>query len=76
MIKNLFAVLSEDQINSLTKEERQTLTRLDEKLFPDYDKYVDAHMKQKSVVERVLERRREEEKENVQYQQMMESEFC
>lgn len=76
MIQNLFAVLSEDQINSLTKEERQTLTRLDEKLFPDYDKYVDAHMKQKSVVERVLERRREEEKENVQYQQMMESEFC
>lgn len=76
MIQNLFAVLSEDQINSLTQEERQTLTRLDEKLFPDYDKYVDAHMKQKSVVERVLERRREEEKENVQYQQMMESEFC
>ena len=76
MIQNLFSVLSEEQINSLTQEERQTLTRLDEKLFPDYDKYVDEHTKQKSVVERILERRREEEKENAQYKQMMESEFC
>ena len=76
MIQNLFSVLSEEQINSLTKEERQTLARLDEKLFPDYDKYVDEHTKQKSVVERIMERRRAEEKENVEYQQMMESEFC
>lgn len=76
MMQNLFSVLSEEQINSLTQEERQTLTRLDEKLFPDYDKYVDEHMKQKSVVERVLERHRAEERGNVEYQQMMESEFC
>ena len=76
MLQNLFSVLSEEQINSLTKEERQTLARLDEKLFPDYDKYVDEHMKQKSVVERVLERHRAEERGNVEYQQMMESEFC
>ena len=76
MIQNLFSVLSEEQINSLTKEERQTLARLDEKLFPDYEKYVDEHTKQKSVVERIMERRRAEEKENVEYQQMMESEFC
>ena len=75
MMQNLFSVLSEEQINSLTQEERQTLTRLDEKLFPDYDKYVDEHMKQKSVVERVLERHRAEERGNVEYQQMMESEF-
>ena len=75
MIQNLFSVLSEEQINSLTQEERQTLTRLDEKLFPDYDKYVDEHMKQKSVVERVLERHRAEERGNVEYQQMTESEF-
>ncbi|MBR4921690.1 MAG: hypothetical protein IKY01_07020 [Prevotella sp.] len=76
MIQNLFSVLSEEQINSLTQEERQTLTRLDEKLFPDYDKYVDEHMKQKSMVERVLDRHRAEERGNVEYQQMMESEFC
>ncbi len=76
MLQNLFSVLSEAQINSLTKEERQTLARLDEKLFPDYDKYVDQHTKQKSVVERVLDRHRAEEKGNVEYQQMMESEFC
>lgn len=76
MMQNLFSVLSEEQINSLTKEERQTLTRLDEKLFPDYDKYVDEYTKQKSVVERVLERHRAEERGNVEYQQMMESEFC
>ena len=76
MIQNLFSVLSEEQINSLTKEERQTLARLDEKLFPDYDKYVDEHTKQNSVVERVLDRHRAEEKGNVEYQQMMESEFC
>lgn len=76
MLQNLFSVLTKEQIASLSQEERLFLTKIDEKLFPDYDKYVDAHMKQKSVVERVLERRREEEKENVQYQQMMESEFC
>lgn len=76
MMQNLFSVLSEEQINSLTNEERQTLYRLDEKLFPDYDKYVDEHTKQKSVVERVLERHRAEERGNVEYQQMMESEFC
>lgn len=76
MMQNLFSVLSEEQINSLTEEERQTLYRLDEKLFPDYDKYVDEHTKQKSVVERVLERHRAEERGNVEYQQMMESEFC
>ena len=76
MMQNLFSVLSEEQINSLTQEERQTLTRLDEKLFPDYDKYVDQHTKQKNVVERVLDRHRAEEKGNVEYQQMMESEFC
>ena len=76
MIQNLFSVLSEEQINSLTQEERQTLTRLDEKLFPNYDKYIDEYTKQKSMVERVLERHEAEKRGNVEYQQMMESEFC
>ena len=76
MLQNLFSVLTKEQIASLTQEERHTLTKLDEKLFPDYDKYVDEHTKQKSVVERVLERHRAEERGNVEYQQMMESEFC
>ena len=76
MLQNLFSVLTKEQIASLTQEERHTLTKLDEKLFPDYDKYVDEHTKQKSMVERVLERHRAEKRGNVEYQQMMESEFC
>lgn len=76
MIQNLFSVLSEEQINSLTKEERNTLTKLDEKLFPDYDKYVDEHMRVKSDVEKVMERRKKEAEADAEYQQMMESSFC
>lgn len=76
MIKNLFSVLSEEQISSLTKEERNTLTKLDEKLFPDYDKYVDEHMKVKSAVEKVMERRKKEETGDAEYRQLMESSFC
>ena len=75
MIQNLFSVLSEEQINSLTKEERNTLTKLDEKLFPDYDKYVDEHMRVKSDVETVMERRKKEAEADAEYQQMMESSF-
>lgn len=75
MIQNLFSVLSEEQINSLTKEERNTLTKLDEKLFPDYDKYVDEHMRVKSAVEEVLERRKKEAEDDAEYQQMMKSSF-
>lgn len=72
---NLFSVLSKEQIESLTKEERDTLTKLDEKLFPDYDKYVDEHMRQKSVVDRVFERRRAEEESDRAYSKQLESEF-
>lgn len=72
---NLFSVLSKEQIESLTKEERDTLTKLDEKLFPDYDKYVDEHMRQKSVVERVFERRKAEEEGDRAYSKQLESEF-
>ena len=75
MLQNLFSVLTKDQIASLTQEERNTLTRLDEKLFPDYDKYVDEHMRAKSDVERVLERRRKQEEGDLQYRQMTEQSF-
>lgn len=75
MLQNLFSVLSEEQLNSLTKEERQTLAKLDEKLFPDYDKYVDEHMRVKSDVEKVMERRKKEAEADAEYQQMMESSF-
>lgn len=75
MLQNLFSVLSEEQLNSLTKEERQTLAKLDEKLFPDYDKYVDEHMRVKSDVEKVIERRKKEAEADAEYQQMMESSF-
>lgn len=72
---NLFSVLSKEQIESLTKEERDTLTKLDEKLFPDYDKYVDEHMRQKSAVERVFERRKAEEEDDRAYRKEMEANF-
>lgn len=75
MIRNLFSVLSKEQIESLIKEERDTLTKLDEKLFPDYDKYVDEHMRQKSVVERVFERRKAEEEGDRAYRKELESRF-
>lgn len=75
MIQNLFSVLSEEQINSLTKEERNTLTKLDEKLFPDYPEYVTEHSRMKSDVEKVMERRRKEAEADAEYRQMMESSF-
>lgn len=34
-MKNLFSVLTEAQLNSLTKEEKDYLYNLDQKLFPD-----------------------------------------
>lgn len=76
MLQNLFSVLSEEQLNSLTKEERQTLAKLDEKLFPDYDKYVDEHMRAKSDVEKVMERRKKEAEADAEYRQFTESSFC
>ena len=75
MIKNLFSVLSEEQLNSLTKSERDVLYEIDQKLFPDYDKYVDEHTKQKSVVERVLERKKAEEQGDRAYSKELESRF-
>lgn len=75
MIQNLFSVLSKEQIASLTKEERHTLTKLDEKLFPNYPEYVEEHMRQKSVVDRVFERRRAEEEDDRAYSKQLESEF-
>ncbi len=75
MLQNLFSVLSEEQLNSLTKEERQTLAKLDEKLFPDYDKYVDEYMRVKSDVEKVMERRKKEAETDAEYRQFMESSF-
>jgi len=75
MVQNLFSVLSKEQIASLTQEERHTLTKLDEKLFPNYPEYVEEHMRQKSVVERVFERRRAEEESDRAYSKQLESEF-
>lgn len=75
MIQNLFSVLSQQQLDSLTKEERHTLTRLDEKLFPNYPEYVEEHMKQKSAVDRVFERRRAEEESDLAYSREIESQF-
>lgn len=75
MIQNLFSVLSKEQIASLTQEERHTLTKLDEKLFPNYPEYVEEHMRQKSVVERVFERRRAEEESDLAYSREIESQF-
>lgn len=75
MLQNLFSVLTKEQIASLTQEERHALTKLDEKLFPDYDKYVDEHMRQKSEVERVMERRKLQEADDAAYRTMTEASF-
>lgn len=76
MLQNLFSVLTKEQIASLTQEERHTLTKLDEKLFPNYPEYVDEHMRQKSVVERCFDRINKEKEDDLQYQKMMEDSFC
>lgn len=76
MLQNLFSVLTKEQIASLSQEERHFLTKIDEKLFPDYDKYVDEHMRAKSDVERCLERRNKQADDDLQYQKMMEADFC
>ena len=75
MLQNLFSVLTNEQIESLTQEERHMLTKLDEKLFPNYPEYVDEHMRTKSEVERVMERRKKEEEDDLHYKQMMEQSF-
>jgi len=75
MLQNLFSVLSEEQIASLTKEERNALTRIDEKLFPDFDKYVDEHMRAKSDIEKVMERRKQEQADDAAYRAMTEASF-
>lgn len=75
MLQNLFSVLSKEQIASLTQEERHTLTKLDEKLFPDYDKYVDLHMESKSIAERVIERHKAADEANSSYARELESQF-
>jgi len=75
MIQNLFSVLSQQQIASLTQEERHTLTKLDEKLFPDYPEYVTEHSRMKSDVEKVFERRRQEAQSDAEYQKMLEASF-
>ena len=49
--------------------------RLDEKLFPDYDKYVDLHMESENVVKRVLERHRAKDEDNGSYARELESQF-
>lgn len=75
MLQNLFSVLSQEQLDSLTREERTMLTRLDEKLFPDYDKYVDLHMESKSIAKRLLERHRAQDEDNSSYARELESQF-
>ena len=76
MVQNLFSVLNQAQLDSLTKEERTMLMRLDEKLFPDYDKYVDLHMESKSIAERVIERHKAADEANSSYARELESSFC
>ena len=76
MIQNLFSILSNEQINSLTSEERLTLTQIDKKLFPDYDLYVDRMQERTSIVDKLLDRRKKEAENDADYQKMIESSFC
>lgn len=70
MIKNLFSVLTSEQINGLSQEERNTLTELDKKLFPNLEEG-----EEKEWLKNRLKAMDEERKENENYQKSLEDSF-
>ncbi len=70
MIKNLFSVLTSEQINGLSQEERNTLTELDKKLFPNLEEG-----EENEWLKNRLEAMDEERKENENYQKSLEDSF-
>lgn len=73
-MKNLFSVLSEEQLKSLTKEERDQLYAIDQKLFPDGGGD-DTGLHNKDWLKKKLASMKAEEAENEKYAQEMEKTF-
>lgn len=67
-MKNLFSMLTEEQLNNLTKEERNQLFLIDQKLFPDEGTNMD-------WLTNKLKRMRQEEEESERYAREMEANF-
>ena len=68
-MKNLFSMLTEEQLNSLTKEERNQLFQIDQKLFPDDGRTSEDWLTAK------LQRMKQEEEESERYAREMEANF-
>lgn len=73
-MKNLFSVLTEAQLNSLTKEEKDYLYNLDQKLFPA-DGGGDEGLHNKEWLKKKLAAMDAERKENEFYAQELEKSF-
>lgn len=73
-MKNLFSVLTEAQLNSLTKEERDYLYNLDQKLFPA-DGGGDEGLHNQEWLKKKLAAMDTERKENEFYAQELEKSF-
>ena len=74
-LKNLFSVLTQQQLDSLSKQERDLLYQLDKKLFPHYSEYVDLMSEKQGEVERCLERCKTQAQADAEYQKMLEASF-
>lgn len=71
-MNNLFSVLTEAQLNSLSKEERDSLYAIDQKLFPDGG---GSGGGDNDWLKNKLSKMNEERKENENYAQQMEESF-
>ncbi len=71
-MKNLFSVLTPEQINGLSQEERHTLTELDKKLFPNLE---ESHEGSNEWLKKRLAQYRAEEEENAKYAKELEGSF-
>ena len=72
-MKNLFSMLSEAQMQSLTKEERDQLFKIDQKLFPDGDG--NGGDGDNTWLKKKLAAMDAERKENEKYAKEMEADF-
>lgn len=71
-MKNLFSVLTPEQINGLSQEERNTLTELDKKLFPNLE---DDDQKHNEWLKNKLAKMKAEEEESAKYAKELEDSF-
>lgn len=73
-MKNLFSVLTEEQLNSLSKEERDALYAIDKKLFPD-DGNDETGLHNRTKLNEYIKKRGEQELEEAKYTEELEKRF-